>query len=84
LWLHAAGGGDRPSSTSAGSILINGKWLGETAAELMVSRLVRPTRPPLRVGVPMVLELGSSALDIERTPSKAVTPVTAVPAIESR
>jgi hypothetical protein len=32
----------------------------------------------------MVLELGSSALDIERTPSKAVTPVTAVPAIESR
>jgi DNA-binding LacI/PurR family transcriptional regulator len=84
LWLHAAGGGDRPSSTSAVSILINGKWLGETAAELMVSRLVRPTRPPLRVGVPMVLELGSSALDIERTPSKAVTPVTAVPAIESR
>jgi DNA-binding LacI/PurR family transcriptional regulator len=56
LWLEGAGGSERPSSTAAISILINGKWVGETAAELIISRLSRPTRPPLRVGVPMQLE----------------------------
>lgn len=61
LWLETAGGSDRGSGTTAIAILINGKWVGETAAELMISRLVRPNRPPLRVGVPMVLEQRNAA-----------------------
>jgi len=75
LWLETAGGSEKPSSTLALSILINGKWVGETAAELMISRLVRPSRPPLRVGVPMQLEERKSETVSELTTAAAGTKV---------
>jgi DNA-binding LacI/PurR family transcriptional regulator len=61
-WLEGAGATDKfVSGGAALSIHIDGKRVGEAAASLLVSRLQQPTRPPLRVGVPMRLE--------ERNPS---------------
>jgi len=52
----AAGTTPSPMNGAALNILLDGRWLGETAAALMVSRLQQPNRPQLRVGVPMQLQ----------------------------
>lgn len=52
----AAGTTSSPAVGAALGILLDGRWLGEAAAALMISRLQQPARPRLRVGVPMQLE----------------------------
>jgi hypothetical protein len=64
LLLHAAGGTETLSTGTAHGIHIDGRKLGEAAAALLLSRLQQPTRPALRVGVPMRFEAHAGALDI--------------------
>lgn len=53
LKLHGAGTTTAPKDSHALGILADGKAVGSVATELLISRLARPHRPLLRVGVKM-------------------------------
>lgn len=55
LKLYGAGATTAPKDSPALGILADGKAVGSVATELLISRLARPHRPLLRVGVKMPL-----------------------------
>lgn len=56
LAVQAAGTSHRPEQGAAHTIVADGLAIGRTVAELLSSRLQRPDRGTLRVGVPMRFE----------------------------
>jgi DNA-binding LacI/PurR family transcriptional regulator len=59
MWVDCAAACESQSTGPALGIYIDGKRLGEAAAELLTWRLKQPQRMPMRVGVSMLLETDS-------------------------